>query len=108
MARLRCTRTGSKRRVHQAEQRKSLLLGIQGHAHTATAIDYDPRGRPTDHAFFRTVPALDDNERVLRYQRAFVDELLSYSLRYPHVLYCMNDETGEHVEWGDYWARHAL
>jgi hypothetical protein len=49
-------------------------------------------------------PLLDNNELVLRYQQAFVDKLLSYSLAYPHVLYCMNNETGERVEWGDYWA----
>ncbi|MEX1026998.1 MAG: hypothetical protein WD049_03175 [Candidatus Paceibacterota bacterium] len=72
-----------------------------------TAVDYAPTGEPTDHAFFRTVPALENNERVLRYQRAFVDKLLSYSLQYPHVLYCMNNETGEHVAWGDYWANHV-
>ena len=70
-------------------------------------VGYAPRGEPTEHAFFRSVPALDDNALVLRYQQAFVDKLLSYSLAYPHVLYCMNNETGEHVAWGDYWARHV-
>jgi hypothetical protein len=53
------------------------------------------------------VPALDNNELVLRYQQAFVDKLLSYSLRYPHVLYCMNNETGEDVAWSDFWARYV-
>ena len=71
------------------------------------AIDYNPREEPTEHPFFRSVPELDHNELVLRYQRAFVDRILSISLRYPHVLYCMNNETGEHVAWGDYWARHV-
>ncbi|MEX2401121.1 MAG: hypothetical protein WD423_10145, partial [Rhodothermales bacterium] len=70
-----------------------------------TAVDYAPQGEPTDHPFFRSVPELDDNELLLEYQRAFVDRLLSYSLAYPNVLYCMNNETGERVEWGDYWAR---
>lgn len=70
-------------------------------------VDYQPRGEPTGHAFFRTVPALADNRLVLRYQQAFVDKLLSYSLAHPHVLYCMNNETGERVEWGDYWAAYV-
>jgi hypothetical protein len=70
-----------------------------------TQVNYPPRGEPTEHAFFRTGPALGNHELVLRYQQAFVDKLLSYSLPYPHVLYCMNNETGEHVEWGDYWAK---
>ncbi|MBE0537686.1 MAG: hypothetical protein IH624_18635 [Phycisphaerae bacterium] len=69
-----------------------------------TRVSYEPRGEPTDHAFFRSVPALDNNQLVLSYQQAFVDRLLSYSLSCPHVLYCMNNETGERVEWGDYWA----
>jgi hypothetical protein len=72
-----------------------------------TEVGYEPRGEPTEHAFFRTVPELDNNERVLRYQQAFVDKLLSYSLAYPHLLYCMNNETGERVEWGDYWAKYV-
>jgi hypothetical protein len=72
-----------------------------------TQIGYEPRGEPTEHAFFRTVPALADNQLVLRYQQAFVDKLLSYALAHPHVLYCMNNETGERVEWGDYWAAYV-
>jgi hypothetical protein len=69
-----------------------------------TAIDYSPAGTPTDHPFFRTVPALDDNQMVLRHQQAYVDKLLSYALPYPHLLYCIHNETGERVEFGDYWA----
>jgi hypothetical protein len=69
-----------------------------------TYIDYSPTGTPSPHPFFRTVPALDDNELILRYQEAFVDKMLSYSLRYPNILYCIHNETGEKVEFGDYWA----
>jgi len=29
--------------------------------------------------------------------------VLSYSLTYGHVLYCMNNETSTPVEWGQYW-----
>lgn len=70
-------------------------------------VTYAPRSEPTEHAFFRSVPELANNELVLRYQQAFVDKLLSYSLACPHVLYCMNNETGERVEWGDYWASYV-
>lgn len=45
-----------------------------------TRVSSAPRGEPTKHAFFRSVPGLDNNELVLRYQQAFVDKLLSYSL----------------------------
>ena len=69
-------------------------------------IDYSPVGEPTEHPFFRTVPALNNNLPVLKYQTAFVDKILSISLKYPNVLYCIHNETGEFVEFGDYWAAH--
>ena len=55
-------------------------------------------------AFFRSVPALENNALVLKYQEAFVDRLLSLSLHYPNVLYCMDNETHEPPDWGAYWA----
>ncbi len=72
-----------------------------------TVIDYPPQTNPTDHPFFRTVPDLEDNELLLEYQKAYVDKILSYTLNYPHILYTMNNETGEQVEWGDFWADHV-
>jgi hypothetical protein len=71
-----------------------------------TAVDYAPRSEPTEHPFFRTVPALEKNEVVLPYQNAYVDKLLSIVLRYPNVLYCIDNENGEHPEWSDFWADH--
>ena len=57
-------------------------------------------------AFFRSVPALENNTLLLRYQHAQVDQMLSYSLRYGNVLYCMDNETNESPEWGAYWATY--
>ncbi len=70
-------------------------------------VDYHVTPWPSYHPFFRTVPALDNNQRVLAYQVAYVDRLLSHSLKYPHVLYCMNNEIGEETPWGDFWAAHV-
>jgi hypothetical protein len=70
-------------------------------------INYAPRGEPTEHPFFRTVPALGNNALVLKYQKALVDKLLSISLKYPNVLYCINNESGEKIEWSDYWADYV-
>jgi hypothetical protein len=72
-----------------------------------TEIDFDPQTNPTDHPFWYSVPLLSDNELLLNYQKAYVDKLLSYSLNYPHILYCMNNETGEPNEWGDFWADYV-
>ena len=57
-----------------------------------------------ENRFFFTIPGLDNNETVLKYQKAFVDKLLSYSLPYPHLLYCMDNETNGTAEWGAYWS----
>jgi hypothetical protein len=57
-------------------------------------------------AFFHSVPALENNTRVLHHQQAYIDQLLSYSLRYPNVLYCMDNETNDSPEWGAYWAEY--
>jgi len=54
--------------------------------------------------FFETVPALRDLPVARRYQEAFVGKLLSFSLQYDHVLYCMDNETNTDPEWGRYWA----
>ena len=73
----------------------------------AEEIDYYSGRRPSEHAFFHTVPEMKDLPVVRRYQEAFVDKLLSISLPFPNVLYCMNNEIGERPQWGQYWARHV-
>lgn len=56
--------------------------------------------------FFFTIPEEDNNEMVLSFQKAFVDRLLESSLRYPHVLYCMDNETCAVEGWGRYWSEY--
>jgi hypothetical protein len=59
-----------------------------------------------ENAFFRSVPALENNELVLHFQHIHIDRLLSIALRYGNVVYCMDNETNEAPEWGAYWARY--
>ena len=33
--------------------------------------------------------------------------MLSYSLKYGGVLYCIDNETRESPEWGSYWAGYV-
>ncbi|MFC2126315.1 hypothetical protein ACFLU5_16095 [Bacteroidota bacterium] len=54
--------------------------------------------------FFKTVPGLDNNNILLEHQKAFVDKLLSYSLKYNNLLYCIDNEFGGDWKWSDYWA----
>ncbi len=60
----------------------------------------------TENPFFFSVPEAENNQVVLPYQQAFVDKLLSYSLSYDHVLYCMDNETSVTPAWGAYWATY--
>ncbi len=59
------------------------------------------------HDFFYTVPALHDDQVVLYHQRRFVEKVLSYTLDYPNVLYCITNEIHPNTlpEWGWYWSR---
>jgi hypothetical protein len=54
--------------------------------------------------FFFTTPAQHNNTTVLKYQQRFVEELLRHALPYPHVLYCMDNETSGDEAWPVYWA----
>lgn len=54
--------------------------------------------------FFFTTPAQRNNPAVFPFQKRFVEKLLSYSLAYDHVLYCMDNETSGEEAWGRFWA----
>ena len=54
--------------------------------------------------FFFTVPELENNRCVLRYQQAFVRRMLESTLQYDHVLYCIDNETSGAEAWARYWA----
>ena len=57
-----------------------------------------------DQPFFFTTPKQNTNEVVLKFQKKFVGKLLSYSLDYDNVLYCMDNETSGEEAWGAFWA----
>ena len=61
---------------------------------------------PTQHRndFFRSVPGAKNLDVVLPFQERFVEKLLSHSLKYNHVLYCMDNETSVTPKWGAYWS----
>ncbi len=69
-----------------------------------TEVDSHPTQRKNN--FFWSIPRERNQATVLKYQRKFVDKMLSHSLRYGHVLYCMDNETAVTPEWGWYWARY--
>ena len=56
--------------------------------------------------FFWSVPAERNQKTVLKFQRRFVDKILSYSLKFGNVLYCMDNETSVTPQWGKYWSQY--
>ncbi len=57
--------------------------------------------------FFHTVPGMEkyreEYDLLREYQERFVAKMLSYSLGYDNVIYCMNNETSTEPIWGQYW-----
>jgi sulfur relay (sulfurtransferase) DsrC/TusE family protein len=58
--------------------------------------------------FFQTVPELQNDRKVLRYQKKFVDKVLSCTFRYDHVLYTITNEFFKQhsPKWSWYWAEY--
>jgi hypothetical protein len=71
-------------------------------SHLPEAVDSHPTW--TENNFFRTVPNQENNLIVLGFQQKFIDKILSYSLLYDNVLYCMDNETSVTAEWGNFWS----
>lgn len=71
------------------------------------AKDYPDHPGANKQPFFFTTPKQRNNKVVLEYQQRFVNKLLEHSLRYDHVLYCMDNETNGDEEWSRYWATEA-
>jgi len=68
------------------------------------AADYPDHPGANKQPFFFTTPKQRNNTVVLPYQQRFVDKMLSYTLKYGHVLYCMDNETSGEEAWSSYWA----
>lgn len=73
-------------------------------AESGLAAEYPVHPGMNRQPFFFTTPKQRNNTVVLKYQQRFVEKVLSYSLRYDHVLYCMDNETSAEEAWGAYWA----
>lgn len=74
------------------------------------ATEY-PQHPSTDlQPFFHSIKGMPNYtpelELVKKYQEKFVDKMLSYSLKFGNVLYCMDNETSTPPEWGLYWMAY--
>jgi hypothetical protein len=75
---------------------------------TGLADSYPHHPGENKQPFFYTIPGTDRYEKrydiIRHHQERFVDKMLSYSLKYPNVLYCMDNETSGAAEWGKFWS----
>ncbi len=55
-------------------------------------------------AFFHSVPNERNLTVVLEHQERFVQQMLSYTIKHNHVLYCMDNETAAPPSWARHWA----
>lgn len=83
-----------KNNVNYNERRSKLPLEVNSHPIF------------TENPFFRSVPNVNAVMRLLEFQQKYVDKLLSVSMKYPNVLYCMDNETSVTAEWGKFWANY--
>ena len=76
----------------------------------AMSTDYPDHPALDKQPFFHSIPGMPDYiERldiVRSYQEKYINKLLSYTLDYGNILYCMNNETSTPLEWGQYWIRY--
>jgi hypothetical protein len=60
--------------------------------------------------FFHTIQGMQKYdpklEIIKKYQQRFVDKLLSYTLNFGNILYCMDNETSTPSQWGIFWIRY--
>lgn len=76
---------------------------------TGLAEEYPAHPWRDKQPFFHTIEGMSRYKKqydtIRRFQEAFVEKMLSYSLQYDNVLYCMNNETSTPPAWGQYWMR---
>jgi hypothetical protein len=58
-----------------------------------------------ENPFFRSTDGPDRRPELLSFQQSHVKRMLEISLRYPHVLYCISNETNDSEAWSRYWAK---
>lgn len=71
-------------------------------------LEYPDHPGQNKQPFFFTTPKQRNNQVLLKYQKQFVEKMLSYSLKFDHILYCMDNETSAEEEWAIFWAEFLL
>ncbi len=71
-------------------------------------LEYPNHPGANKQPFFYSTPHQRNNVLLLKYQKSRVEKMLDVSLKYNHILYCMDNETSAEEAWGKYWAELIL
>ncbi len=77
---------------------------------TGLAAAYPAHPARDRQPFFHTIPGMErydgaKSDLIRKHQERFVEKMLTHSLKYPNVLYCMNNETSTDPKWGQHWMK---
>ena len=75
-------------------------------------INYGQRVLPKETAeceapFYNAIPTRDNNVRVLKLQKLYVDRLLEIAKDYPNVMLKVSNESRAHLDWSRFWANYV-
>ena len=90
--------------THPLNPKNNINYGFQ----PETVFPRRPGGN-LNNAFYQTIPTLKHDRVALKYQQAFIDKILSCTLKFNNVLYCVdNEQRPQHpYQWGHYWAKYV-
>jgi hypothetical protein len=74
------------------------------HETSGLAPEYPEHPGANVQPFFFTTPNQRNTAIVLQHQQRFVDRMLASTLKFGHVLYCIDNETSGDEAWSRYWA----
>jgi hypothetical protein len=74
------------------------------HEASGLASEYPKHPGANVQPFFFTTPNQRNTAIVLQHQQRFVDRMLAATLKFGHVLYCIDNETSGDEAWSRYWA----
>ncbi len=72
---------------------------------TKLVSEWDHHPAQKAQPFFCSVPDLNGDTVLLKYQEAFVRRVLDATIDLPNILYCLDNETATRPEWCWYWGK---
>jgi hypothetical protein len=75
---------------------------------TGLAPEYPDHPGQNRQPFYFTTLLQRNNRILLNFQTRFEEKMLSFTMNYDHILYCMDNETSAEEQWAVHWAEFIL